>query len=678
MADGDPPLPIHLTEDPDLRADPLVEGLLGILDVVQRGRFEASDVLGLLQKPGVLLALDCEDAELPRRWIRDSGMTRGLGAGSLGGWRAARERLVAGKWFGPESRAKYPDSAFVLPVTDPLRGEPTLRDRLLDWLAAIEALCLEWGSAATPSEWAIRFRGIYPHLVSSENPEALQFHLAFLEEVAAGNAVELDAGCMADWLAEAVREGPRRARLSGGIAFGRLRHLQNLPCRVLAIVGMDDHFPAADRAPAWDLLSGHPRIWDRNPRTDDRQLFLDALLTPKDRLIITAANRDLRSRKTAPFSSCVDELLRVIHAMGAERPVREHRLQPFAKEYFTRSPLPRSFDATGLEIAKAIQGTGKAMPFSDGTMPDIQGISSPPEIPMTTLFQFWKNPAAAFLKAQGVSLPAEIPSDEDCNRPPLVLDGLTEWIIKEEIRRTWKSTDPEAQEVAKARLGVRRQLPPEKQGDLNWKALRAIMEKFSTAFDAIAGEEEKWTLPLKNAVITGTVRLTQDASHLLGACVSKMKDTARLKNTLEAWLCSLAAAAAGKPRPTWFLHLTESGVATCDFPEHTKEKAIPILENLVEGYLLGQAAPLPFALQSSEVIAKQLTKNANDLALEKGREAWEQEGEYGAPPGDGQRPEALLAWRDRDPFADPTGEQWLHWAKKIIGPLQSWTHESGI
>jgi exonuclease V gamma subunit len=129
--------------------------------------------------------------------------------------------------------------------------------------------------------------------------------------------------------------------MGGEILLGRLDQLHGLPCRVLAILGLQDGaFPRAARRPAWDLLAYQPERFDSDPRIQDRQWFLDSLLAPKDRLILSAANRSLRTAHDGPLSSVIEELVRVAADTVrptdgwdtlAEQLVVRHRIQPLDK-----------------------------------------------------------------------------------------------------------------------------------------------------------------------------------------------------------------------------------------------------------------------------------------------------------------------------------------------------------
>lgn len=664
----DPPLVVRVTESSEDLENPFLDVLLAVLEMTRRGRFEAEEVMDLLRKPGVLDALGCEDAGQPRRMIIESGLTRGFEG--EGGWVAAMERLLAGHWYGRESRASYPlqegeeGTAFVLPVADELRAEIALQDRLAEWLLRLAAFCREWQEAMPASEWARCLRAAAECLLPDEDAEALQPHLLFLDSL--GETPEVDVGSIADWLKDAAAAHPRRARLSGTISFGEFRHLQNLPCRVLAIVGMDA-FPAMDRSPAWNLLRAKPKIWDRNPRTDDRQLFLDALLAPTERLLITAPNRRVRTGKSAPLSPCVEELLRVVQDMGGGRPVIENPLQPFAESCFSEAALPRSFSTRNAEIVHALAREGDIRPFFEEAV-----AGDPPsarEVSVSVLESFWKSPARVFVKAQGISLPGEEASDEAYNRAPLELDGLESWQMREQLFHPLVD-DRDSLLYARQRLVVDRLLPPASQGVSAREAVEASLQPLADAYHECCGELGEWTAKRECSwSVSASSRLIPDRSALLFARFGPFQNA---RHFLKPWLVSLVAAASGNPLPTRLLALGEAEMV---LPEIAQGDAMAVLDQLVDGWRQGQHQPLPFSPGTSAAIAKSLSKKSDDekAALAAGRKEWERVASFGGAAGDGQSEEARLTWRDRDPFAGSMEEAWLDWARKIALPLLRWS-----
>ena len=681
---GDGALPVRLTERLPEGVDAAADAFATLFDMAVSSRFEAAEVMELMQKEAVLTALGTDDAEAMRTLVRDSGLTHGLDSGGVEGGRCpcpgtsafARDRLVAGRWFGAESTARYPDGRYVLPVGDPLGGDHALDMRLHEWLLGLEQTIADWREPVRAEVWADRVEAACRSLFGAEEDTLLSVggQVAFLRGIDC--AEPLDAGALRDWFLLEWEDFRRRGRVTGKIAFGRMKQLQNLPCRVLGVVGMQGTaFPAQNRAPVWDLLRSRPRVWDRNPRVDDRQIFLDAVLTPRDRLILTAGNRNPRTGKTEPFSACVDELLRSLALTGMEAPVVHHRLQPFARGYFLGDDAcMRSFDALHAGVAGAVRGSGLrgGQPFPPG--PEAAEFSLPP-LPVSdeglqvvhadALAAFWKDPASGFLRALGVSMPRDEPTDAEYNRPPLALDSLRWWIVRNEIlqariEQSWPD------EYTEQRLRADRWLPPERLGKLVWASGSKATEELAHSVLETAGEETIVECRLSEFVsVTGAVRWARGNERVLVYRVGEMKNA---RHFLDPWITAILAAACGKSAPVLLLDEARAA-APVELPEVTVETARALLDVLVRGWFAGQSRPLRFAPLTSDCIAKKLVSDDPNAAVEAGEKEWYKE-DHGYGGGEGSAAAAQRVWRDADPFTE-RGE-WIYWAKTVALPLREW------
>ena len=89
--------------------------------------------------------------------------------------------------------------------------------------------------------------------------------------------------------------------------------MRSVPHRVVCLLGLDDDaFPRKAPRDGDDLLLDDPWIGERDPRSEDRQLLLDALMAASERLIITYTGNDERTNKRRPPAVPVGELLDTI------------------------------------------------------------------------------------------------------------------------------------------------------------------------------------------------------------------------------------------------------------------------------------------------------------------------------------------------------------------------------
>jgi exodeoxyribonuclease V gamma subunit len=691
-------LPVRVTELPPAEQDPAAEGLLALLDTAS-GRGEASALLELLHLRAVRACLGISDnadgLDRLRDWIQNSGLTRGLGEGEEdlpGSWRFARDRLIAGDWFGPEARARYPAGDFVLPIAEDLGSDADLRQGFIGWHWLLARTLHEWKAGATAPEWSRRLGAACDTLLSSDadgdTRVEVQHALSSLARVECAEL--LDAAAIFDWLQAECADPGRRTLLSGRITFGRFKQLQNLPCRVLAMVGMQDGaFPRQNRIPAWDLLHCNPRAWDRNARIDDRQLFLDAVLTPSDRLIITASTRNIRSGKSEPLSSCVDELLRVARATMRDKTglLIEHRLQPFASGYFSgrADGLPPSFDAGNLHVAESLlkpapgtRAVGRSRPLWTTEAPfEPATPGEPVELTIEQLIYFWKDPAKAFLKAQGITLPSEEGDDQALDRSPLRLDPLGAWGVKSAaVHDVIEEGAPRS--YTHALLRADRRLPQAELGDLTWQALSGSVERLGRKIRAARTGEVAIDLEVpgftSSARVTGTVAQGRwNGEPVWLAYRVGNFDTA--KHFLEPWIQAIVAGCAGSAHRVCMVD-EENPDQPKLRPAYNAEEAAILLRNLVDGCVQGRVRPLCYSPLASDAYADAFARTGrpwtdepdmNALAAASGK--WNEAGRN-RPAGEGLAASAQLAWRDQDPFALDAG--WHKWARDIARPLRAW------
>ena len=147
----------------------------------------------------------------------------------------------------------------------------------------------------------------------------------------------------------ALLDDPARGGVPGGtVTFSALPALRGLPYRVVCVIGLDHGaFPGSDRPTEFDLMAARPQAGDRQRRLDDRNLFLDLILSAREVLHLSYVGRSVRDGSALPPSVLVDELLDTLATAcassagdpGALAEARRrltvvHPLQAFAADYF--------------------------------------------------------------------------------------------------------------------------------------------------------------------------------------------------------------------------------------------------------------------------------------------------------------------------------------------------------
>ncbi len=103
-------------------------------------------------------------------------------------------------------------------------------------------------------------------------------------------------------LADRLRGRPTRANFrTGHLTICTLVPMRSVPHRVVCLLGLDDGvFPRRTAPDGDDIIERAPCVGDRDPRSEDRQLLLDALLAATDHLVITYTRPRRADERRAP------------------------------------------------------------------------------------------------------------------------------------------------------------------------------------------------------------------------------------------------------------------------------------------------------------------------------------------------------------------------------------------
>jgi len=666
--------------------DPLVAALAALLGLAS-GRAPLSEGLDLLSMPAVRRVLGDESAAGLADRLQRSGITFGLdsahrselGAGleTAGTWRFGLDRLLQGLWLGEEEDAVRPDGLPCLPQAGDLSSGLGDALRALRWADSMVLTALRWrGEKTGPLVWADRLRDAANDLF--EHADTARESLRAIEEslISAGTrlGVEFPLGpaAIADYLAAFGQDEARKVRAVGGrLALGGLKPLRALPCRVLAMLGLSDQaFPRRNDAPAWDLMAAKHCIGDRDPREEDRQLFLDALLSAKDRIIITAPVRHVVTDKQMPFSVCVDEMIRcALNTAAAEPSQREilgrllvvdHPLQPFSMANFVEAG---SYDVVNRGLAEALLIPRSVAPFAPSSAV-ILPQASLDVLTVPLLLKFFRDPAKAWLGALALRAPDELKEAGTDDEPMDLQDPLRRWQVTQRLmHQALQNRVESSDERLTDRLAADRLLPYGKLG----KALtRSALDALRGPLEALKAQTQGLILRDALASLTeplaGTVWVAENGTCLVYLSASAW-DSPRVM--LECYVQACLASASGQILPTLAAARKGTGSSAKTRLRTLTALAAPDAKSYLESLLVlvrrGLTRPLPFDLNISLKLL--------DLKNDSERMAWED-----ALAISRSRSLALVT-RDADPFQDGHLEAWKEAARSVLGPPLRWFAE---
>ncbi len=446
--------------DRALRQTNPVMGVLAEVLELSSARITATEVLDLAGRDPVRRRFRFSDDDLYRleEWVNGAFVRWGFDAAhrsafqlegiAANTWQAGLDRILLGVTMAEERQRLF---GTTLPLDDVDSGDIDLAGRLAEFLQRLQTGLDTLTGLRPVAEWAATLADLSDSLVATTPGDAWQrAQLTTLLDELVGEASEDDVASavllscddIRSLLADRLKGRPTRANFrTGNVTVCTLVPMRSIPHRVVCLLGLDDgSFPRHIERDGDDLTARDQRVGDRDARSEDRQLLLDALLAAQDHLVVTYAGRDERSNLRRPPAVPVGELLDVVeHTVRTptsrvrDAIVFEHPLQPFDKRNFERNELvpdrPWSFDALQLAGARAaIAPRHQAPTFLDRPL---EPAASGP-IGLDQLERFLRHPVRAFLRERLDIWVGDRTRDFD-DAIPIDLNGLEQWHIADRV-----------------------------------------------------------------------------------------------------------------------------------------------------------------------------------------------------------------------------------------------------
>jgi exodeoxyribonuclease V gamma subunit len=647
--DGSPPsgeqrIDLHVRlADRSLRQTNPVLGVVAQLLELAGGRLTASQVLDLAGRGPVRrrFRLDDDDLAQVAQWARDGGVRWGLDAAQrapyqldrlpANTWQAGWDRVLLGVAMAEEGGRLV---GRVLPLDDLGSGDIDLAGRFAELLERLHGIVDAFAAPMPLDAWAAAIAEAADTLTSAPGGEAWQrVQLGrLLEEVVAEGTTagvvapaELTLPEIRALLADRLRGRPTRASFrTGHLTICTLVPMRSVPHRAVCLMGLDDGvFPRQTARDGDDLLLADPHVGDRDARSEDRQLLLDALLAATDRLVITYAARDERTNLRRPPAVPLGELLDLVDrtarssdgANARDRVLVQHPLQPFDRRNFEVDALAPertwSFDRVALDGARALAGGQTGAPlFLSGPLPD----EPEPVIELGRLVRFVQHPVRAFLR-QRLEVGGSTRLEDVDDALPVELDNLELWGLGERLLEALIAGASEQEAIA-AEI-ARGELPPGQLAQPVLAKVYPVVEQLvAAAEDHVPGSEAgasldvRVTLPGGRALIGTVPGIRGDV--IAGLTYSRVAP----KHRLAAWvnLLALAAARPDKAYEAVTLGRLRSGgpkgkqvtVSRIRLPipaDERREAALSRLAVLVDLFDRGMREPLPLWCSTSAAYA---------------------------------------------------------------------------
>ena len=535
------------------------------------GRATASDVLDLATQDACRLRFGFTDDDLTRitRWVAQAGIRWGIDGPSRepfsmakfdhNTWRSGLDRILLGVAMSGDDH-RYLGRG--LPVDDVASSDIDLVGRLAEYVDRLGTCLAAMTAARTVREWMDALGDGVRSLTDVPSDDSWQVPQLERELARAGAttgadpAVPLRLADVRALLRSRLGGRPTRANFrTGTLTVCTMVPMRSVPHRVVCLVGLDDGvYPRTTSVDGDDALARRPLTGERDARSEDRQLLLDALLAAVETVVITytGANEHTGAERppAVPLGEILDATDRTSAAVVRDQVLVRHPLQPYDVRNLEPGRLvgdrPFSFDRAALAGAVAAGGVRiTPPPLLDGPLASRPST----DVSLADLKAFLTHPVRAFLRGRlDVSTPFE--PDELSDAIPVGLDALEVWQVGDRLlREVLAGQDAAAVMTAEQLRGT---LPPGRLGRL---ALTGVTEEcqklFTRTADLRAGDPRSIDVDVDlgdGRRLTGTVSRVH-GTKLVTLGYSRLKPRQRLL----AWLDLLALSAA-LPDENWTSH----------------------------------------------------------------------------------------------------------------------------
>jgi len=652
-------LRVRLADRSLIQTNPLL-GVASQLLSLAGSRVTASEVLNLAQAAPVRsrFGFTDDDLESITRWVRQANIRWGFdkehrqpfGVDFVHNtWRFGIDRVLAGVALSDDSHAWIGST---LPLDDVSSNRVELAGKLAEYVDRLQRTVDSLNGARPLRDWLTALAGgigLLAHVDEIDAWQASQMQREFAEVLATagprGDTIMRLPDIRA-LLGRHLAGRPTRANFrTGTLTVCTMVPMRSVPHRVVCLVGLDDGvFPRLGIVDGDDVLARTPMTGERDIRSEDRQLLLDAIGAATETMVITYTGANEYSGQDRPPAVPLAELLDTLDITTTEkvrdRLVVKHPLQPFdirnviPGKLGTPPGTPFTFDTTVLRAARASTAERKEQP------PFIAGPLAPvaaDDVVLADLVAFFKDPVKGFFRALDFTLPWDVDGVQDAM--PVDINALEEWTVGDRILGDMlRGMTPDEARQAEWRRGT---LPP---GQLGWRKASEIKDQAALLATAALrhrkAESQAYDVDIdlgERRRLTGTVSPVF-GEELVSVTYSKLDG----KHLLESWIpllallardsaCDWHAVCIGRQKKGTTPR--EVGLARPDVA------AAEVLRDLVAVYDAGRREPIPLPIKTSYAWA--VARHTGDVPEQAAGFRWKSNDRY---PAEDQAPAHVRAW----------------------------------
>jgi len=443
--------------------------------------------------------------------------------------------------------------------------------------------------------------------------------------------------------------------------------MRSIPFKVICLLGMNsDVFPREAQPLTFDLVAKHPRPGDRSRRDDDKYLFLESIISARNKLYISYVGQSIQDNSRIPPSVLVSELLDTIEngfeLSGKnilEHLVTVHRLQAFSPQYFQKDSGLFSYSEENREAAAFLDKNETVPPLITGAL-----LLTPPEkeelhsLDIETLIRFFSNPIR-FMLQQRLGIYLEETAGLVDRREDFELNFLDQYRVgRNLVDARMDGRDLNNYRPVQIAMG---QLPHGNVGTFYYNELSNDVERFVRKIESL--KDKKIAGPLEARIEMGESVLQARLPEIYNCGLLQVRYAKqRAQDLLSAWIYHLVLCEAAPKELAPKSAIIFKNAAWQFKPVDHHLQILMDLFNMFKG---GLEKPLHFFPGSSleYVQQEQLKSKSKITALIQARKKWQGSGAYAR--GESDDPYYNICFK----MTDPLDQDFEDVSKAVFGPL---------
>ncbi|WP_423186371.1 exodeoxyribonuclease V subunit gamma [Alishewanella sp. d11] len=453
-------IPYTIADQGQRHLQPLLVALEQLLSIEQ-AKITQADVLSILNVPAVQKRFDIDAEELVQiqRWLDEAGARWGLNAEqralfgmpsdeATNSWWFGLQRMVFGYAMGrPENdkQQRWQD-------IEPYHEVGGLSADAVGKLGLLIAALNSWWDFSRKtyclSEWSVAAERLLAQLFKPEELVDITLVAQLQQQLLDVQVLVTESGFTEaislvtfkeSWLSRIDQPNLNQRFLAGSVNFATLMPMRAIPFKHIYVLGMsDDAYPRRQSAIDFDLMHTRYRPGDRSRRDDDRYLFLEALLSAREKFYVSWVGRSARDNSEWPPSVLVAQLREHLAKGWCPTAVKakdflaaittEHKLQPFHPKYLTEGSGLFTY-ATEWQAARNAALVQQEEPTLTPWQPEQEQLL---QVNLNALQNFMREPARPFFNERlNTYFSSEERQTQDSET--FTLDGLQQWQLNNQL-----------------------------------------------------------------------------------------------------------------------------------------------------------------------------------------------------------------------------------------------------